>query len=68
MISPINHDSADLDGDGEFDGIDIANQEKDENKNSKQTRGWNSGCCVPFIVGGFFTVGYTAIKIINSSF
>ena len=48
----MNHDPADLDGDGEFDGIDIAILEKDENKNSKQTRGQNQDCCVPLIVGG----------------
>jgi len=60
----MNNDPKRLDGDGEFDGIDITILEKDENKNSKQTRGQNSGCCVPLIVGGLFTIGYTAIKII----
>jgi len=35
-ISPINLDSADLNGEGEFDGIDIAILGKNENKNSKQ--------------------------------
>ena len=63
-ISPINHDSEDLDGDGQFDGIDIAILEKEERDISKQPRGRNSGCCVPLIVGGLFTIGYTAIKII----
>ena len=43
----MDHDSANLDGDGEFDGIDIVFLEKDENKNSKQTKGQNPDCCVP---------------------
>jgi hypothetical protein len=60
-ISPINHDSADLDGDGEFEGIDIAILEEKEREISKQTRGRNSGCCVPLIVGGLFRIRYTAI-------
>ena len=63
-ISPLNHDPANLDGDGQFDGIDIAILEEDENKNSKQTRGQSSGCFVPLIVGGIFTVGFTVTKLI----
>ena len=31
-ISPLNHDPADLDGDGEFDGIDIAILEEEKGK------------------------------------
>jgi hypothetical protein len=63
-ISPMNHDSADLDGDGEFDGIDIAILEEEERDISKQTRGQNRDCCVPLIVGVLITIGYTATKII----
>jgi len=47
-----DYDPADLDGDGEFDGIDIAFLEDEDGRgNRKPVRG-NSGCCVVwFLVG-----------------
>ncbi|MBW2328299.1 MAG: hypothetical protein JRF04_01545 [Deltaproteobacteria bacterium] len=53
----MEHDSADLDGDGQFDGIDIAILEEEEREISKQIEGQNQDCCVPLIVGGLFTIG-----------
>ena len=38
-------DPADFDGDGEFDGIDIAFLEGEDNGEKKPAK-WKSGCCV----------------------
>jgi hypothetical protein len=40
----VNHAPADLDGDGEFDAIDIAILE--ENNSSNQPKKRNTGCCL----------------------
>jgi|MTBAKSStandDraft_1061840.scaffolds.fasta_scaffold08156_3 hypothetical protein len=45
------HDKADLDGDGEFDAIDITILEDGEPVN-KNPPGKKSGCCVLLLVGG----------------
>jgi len=58
---PLNHDPADLDGDGEFDAIDIAILE--EAKDGKQLPNRNAGCClVLMITGATFTGAVFAIR------
>ena len=63
-IFPLYHDPADLDSDGQFDGIDIAILEKEEREIPKQPGRQNSGCCVPFVVCGLITIGYAVTKLI----
>jgi hypothetical protein len=46
----LNHDPADIDGDGEFDAIDIAILEED--KGVKQPQIPNAGCCLMLMVTG----------------
>lgn len=50
-------DKADLDGDGEFDGIDIAILDEGENNSSRQPKSQNTGCCLPFLIAGSSLVG-----------
>lgn len=45
-------DPADLDGDGEFDAIDISILENEDGGGSKQPASGNSGCCVFFLAIG----------------
>jgi len=54
-----NYDPADLDGDGEFDGIDIAFlDDEDGAGKQKPTRG-NSGCCVVLLaLGSSVVIGW----------
>jgi hypothetical protein len=47
----MNHAPADLDGDGEFDAIDIAILEED-NSGSTQPKNRNTGCCSFFMITG----------------
>ena len=48
-----NCDPADFDGDGEFDGIDIAFLEGEDGAGKKQpVRGGSSGCCVVLLTIG----------------
>ena len=47
-----DYDPADLDGDGEFDGIDIAFLENKDGGGSKQPASGNSGCCVVLLAVG----------------
>ena len=60
-----DYDPADFDGDGEFDGIDIAFLEgEDGNGNRQPTRG-SSGCCVVlFCIGASVSIGWWGIKIL----
>jgi len=53
----MNHDPADLDGDGEFDGIDIAILDEGENNSSRQPKNQNTGCCLPFLIVGSSLAG-----------
>jgi hypothetical protein len=46
----LNHDPADLDGDGEFDAIDIAILE--EAKDVTQPPNRNAGCCLVLMITG----------------
>ena len=43
-------DKADLDGDGEFDGIDIAILDEEENNLPRQSSKQDTGCCLPFLI------------------
>ena len=47
-----DYDPADLDGDGEFDGIDIAFLENEDGGESKQPASGNSGCCIVLLTIG----------------
>jgi len=49
MIPSIDHDSADIDGDGEFDAIDIVILE--ESKDSNRSPNRNTGCCLAVLIG-----------------
>lgn len=53
----MNHDPADLDGDGEFDGIDIVLLEEEEREKSKDSNKQNTGCCFPFLIIGTSVTG-----------
>ena len=57
----MSQDSADLDGDGEFNAIDITILEEGESKTSAQNK--NTGCCLPFLIVGSSITG--AAFIIN---
>ncbi len=58
---PLNPDPADIDGDGEFDVIDIAILE--EAKDGKQPHNRNAGCClVLMITSAIFTGAVFAIR------
>lgn len=52
-------DQADLDGDGEFDGIDIALLSECEKKASREYSNQQTGCCFPFLIAtiSFFAGG-----------
>jgi len=51
-------DHADFDGDGEFDGIDIAFLEGEDGSGKKPVNG-KSGCCVLlFFIGGSVGTGF----------
>ena len=53
-------DPGDLDGDGEFDAIDIAIMEDGEDNVARKS---NSGCCVMLsILGSLFTTGLVVGK------
>ncbi len=55
-------DPADLDGDGEFDGIDIAFLE-DEEQGNKSSGGGSSGCCVVLLaIGGSVSAGWWCVS------
>ncbi len=45
-------DHADLDGDGEFDAIDISIMEDEASDGKKPSVNGKSGCCVIFLVIG----------------
>ena len=51
----LNHDPADIDGDGKFDAIDIAILE--EEKDVKQPQNWNAGCSLVLMVTGVTFAG-----------
>ena len=61
----MNHDPADLDGDGEFDAIDVVILE--EGKNPRQPPNKSTGCCwVIMVIGaGFAGIAFTIIKFIT---
>jgi hypothetical protein len=46
----MNHDPADIDGDGEFDAIDIVILEEGKVSNPRQ-QNRNTGCCLTVIIG-----------------
>jgi hypothetical protein len=58
-----DYDPADFDGDGEFDGIDIAFlEDEDGNKKKEPARG-NSGCCIVLLAIGFsIGIGYWCVS------
>lgn len=60
----MNHDPADLDGDGEFDAIDIVILEEGNNSNQPQNR--NTGCCIFVLLTGatFAGTAYTISQLI----
>lgn len=47
-----DYDPADFDGDGEFDGIDIAFLEGEGGVGDKKPARGNSGCCVLLLIIG----------------
>ena len=49
-------DPADLDGDGEFDAIDIAILEEEEGEKKQTPKNSNNGCCFSLTAIGFFVV------------
>ncbi len=54
-------DEADLDGDGEFDGIDISFLEDGEQE-KKSSGGGSSGCCVVLLaIGGSVSAGWWVV-------
>ena len=55
QVLPLRRDPADLDGDGEFDAIDIAILEGDKEVDRSQYR--NTGCCLAFMIIGATIVG-----------
>jgi hypothetical protein len=46
----VNHDPADLDGDGEFDAIDFTILDDGQVSDPPPNR--NTGCCLLFIIAG----------------
>ncbi len=55
-----DYDPADLDGDGEFDGIDIAFLENEDGEGNRKPASGNSGCCVVcFVVGSSIINSYS---------
>lgn len=58
-------DHADLDGDGEFDGIDIDFLEGEGEIDGKQPGGQNTGCCLPVFIAGFSITSalFSVVKI-----
>lgn len=52
-------DDADLDGDGEFDAIDLEILEGSNSQN--QSNSSNTGCCVPLILAGVTISGASVI-------
>jgi hypothetical protein len=55
----MNRDPADLDGDGEFDAIDISIFDDSEESDPPPNR--NTGCCWLFIIAGASFIGMAAI-------
>jgi len=56
------NDPADIDGDGEFDAIDISIMEDD--RDIRQLKDKNSGYCVAiFILGSVITAGWVSLVI-----
>ena len=47
-----DYDPADFDGDGEFDGIDIAFLENEDGEGNKKPARGNGGCCVVLLAIG----------------
>ncbi len=54
-------DHADLDGDGEFDAIDLSIME-DNNRRNQSPRG-NNGCCVLLLtIGSSVGIGWSLVR------
>jgi len=58
-----DYDPADLDGDGEFDGIDIAFLEDEDGGGDKKPARGNSGCCVVLLaIGSSVGIGWMFLQ------